>query len=73
MRGLVAMIGFTVGASRVGSRVGGGVDHRVDIARLLGDVGTAVTKTVYRHQLRPVLVEGAETMDEIFPEWLDGS
>lgn len=38
-----------------------------DIARLCGHVGTAVTETVYRHQLRPVLVNGAVAMDRIFP------
>jgi hypothetical protein len=26
-----------------------------------------VTETVYRKQLRPVLLEGAEAMDRIFP------
>ncbi|MFL6074340.1 MAG: tyrosine recombinase XerC [Mycobacteriales bacterium] len=44
-----------------------------DIARLVGHTDTRVTETVYRHQLRPVITEGAEVMDEIFPEWLDGS
>jgi integrase len=38
------------------------------IARLLGHNGTAVTERVYRHQLRPVLEEGAAAMDAIFPE-----
>ena len=38
------------------------------IARLLGHHGTAVTERVYRHQLRPVLEEGAAAMDAIFPE-----
>ena len=38
------------------------------IARLLGHNGTAVTERVYRHQLRPVLEEGATAMDAIFPE-----
>lgn len=38
------------------------------IARLLGHNGTAVTERVYRHQLRPVLEEGATVMDAIFPE-----
>jgi integrase len=38
------------------------------IARLLGHNGTAVTERVYRHQLRPILEEGAVTMDAIFPE-----
>jgi integrase len=37
------------------------------IARLLGHSGTAVTERVYRHQLRPVLEEGADTMDTLFP------
>ncbi len=38
------------------------------IARLLGHSGTSVTERVYRHQLRPVLEEGAAAMDAIFPE-----
>ena len=38
------------------------------IARLLGHSGTAVTERVYRHELRPVLEDGAETMDTLFPE-----
>ncbi len=38
------------------------------IARLLGHSGTFVTERVYRHQLRPVLEEGAGAMDAIFPE-----
>jgi integrase len=40
------------------------------IARLLGHNGTAVTERVYRHQLRPVLEEGAAAMDGIFGERL---
>jgi integrase len=38
-----------------------------DIARLCGHVGTAVTESVYRHQIRPVLIDGARAMDRIFP------
>jgi integrase len=37
------------------------------IARLVGHAGGSdVTETVYRHQIRPVLLEGAEVMDGIF-------
>ncbi len=39
-----------------------------DISRLVGHSGTAVTETVYRHQLIPVMQEGATAMDAIFPE-----
>ncbi len=39
-----------------------------DISRLVGHSGTAVTETVYRHQLHAVLDEGARAMDHIFPE-----
>jgi integrase len=39
-----------------------------DIARLVGHSGTAVTETVYRKQIRPVMVEGATAMDRIFPD-----
>jgi integrase len=37
-----------------------------DIADLCGHAGTTVTETVYRHQLRPVLLNGAVAMDRIF-------
>jgi hypothetical protein len=40
------------------------VEH---LARLVGHSGTATTETVYRKQIRPVLVEGADAMDRIFP------
>jgi len=38
------------------------------VARLVGHSGTAVTETVYRKQIRPVLLGGAEAMDRIFRE-----
>ncbi|MEV4078068.1 site-specific integrase [Nonomuraea fuscirosea] len=37
------------------------------ISRLVGHRNTSVTETVYRKQLRPVLLEGAEAMDRILP------
>lgn len=37
-----------------------------DIARLVGHSGTRVTELVYRKQIRPVLMEGATAMDQIF-------
>lgn len=37
------------------------------ISRLVGHNGSAVTERVYRHQLRPVLQEGAQAMDGLFP------
>jgi integrase len=37
-----------------------------DIADLCGHSGTTVTGTVYRHQLRPVLLGRAVAMDRIF-------
>jgi hypothetical protein len=33
---------------------------------LVGHAGTAVTKKVYRHQLKPVITKGAEVMNTIF-------
>jgi len=36
------------------------------IADLCGHSGTTVTEGVYRHQLRPVLLSGAITMDQLF-------
>jgi integrase len=38
-----------------------------DIARLVGHSGTSVTESVYRKQIRPVIVQGAEVMDRLFP------
>lgn len=35
------------------------------ISDLVGHSSTHTTRTVYRHQLRPVLNKGAETMNEI--------
>jgi integrase len=46
-------------------------DHGVPIetiADLVGHASTAVTETVYRHQLKPVITRGAETMNTIFTE-----
>ncbi|GII32296.1 site-specific integrase [Planotetraspora mira] len=37
------------------------------ISRLVGHGNTMVTETVYRKQLRPVMLEGAQAMDRIFP------
>ncbi|MEV0967785.1 tyrosine-type recombinase/integrase [Microtetraspora glauca] len=37
-----------------------------DISRLVGHRNTVVTETVYRKQIRPVLMQGAETMDDLF-------
>jgi site-specific recombinase XerD len=36
------------------------------IADLVGHADTAVTEKVYRHQFRPVIKEGTETMNAIF-------
>ncbi|HLV75207.1 MAG TPA: site-specific integrase [Vulgatibacteraceae bacterium] len=44
-------------------------DHGIpieDIARLVGHRSTAVTETVYRLQIRPVMEKGATAMDGIF-------
>lgn len=37
------------------------------ISRLVGHKGTAVTELIYRHQITPVMVEGATAMDDLFP------
>jgi hypothetical protein len=42
------------------------------VADLCGHSGTTVTKKVYRHQLRPVLLAGAVAMDQIFGREVDG-
>ncbi|WP_433473283.1 tyrosine-type recombinase/integrase [Spirillospora sp. CA-142024] len=44
-------------------------DHGIpieDISRLVGHRSTAVTETVYRLQIRPVMEKGATAMDGIF-------
>jgi site-specific recombinase XerD len=38
------------------------------IADLVGYASTAVTEEVYRHQLKPVITKGAETMNAIFSQ-----
>jgi hypothetical protein len=37
------------------------------IARIVGHTGTTTTETVYRKQIRPVVIGGAEVMDSLFP------
>lgn len=37
------------------------------ISRLVGHSGTTTTETVYRKQIRPVITDGAEVMDRLFP------
>jgi integrase len=39
-----------------------------DIADLVGHSSTATTEEVYRHQLKPVITKGAETMNTIFSQ-----
>ena len=39
-----------------------------NIADLVGHASTAVTEEVYRHQLKPVITKGAETMNTIFSQ-----
>ncbi|MFG1700965.1 tyrosine-type recombinase/integrase [Nonomuraea sp. NPDC049309] len=36
------------------------------IADLVGHAGTSVTEKVYRHQLKPVITKGAQTINTIF-------
>lgn len=38
------------------------------ISRLVGHSSTAVTELVYRKQIRPVIEDGAVTMDRLFPD-----
>jgi integrase len=38
------------------------------IADLVGHAGTRVTEAVYRHELRPMLLDGATMMDQIFAD-----
>lgn len=43
------------------------------IARLVGHSGTVTTETVYRKQIRPMLLDGADVMDRIFPDGKPGA
>jgi integrase len=43
------------------------------IARLVGHSGTMTTETVYRKQIRPVLLDGANVMDRIFSDTKPGA
>lgn len=38
------------------------------ISRLVGHSGTTTTETIYRKQIRPVITDGADIMDLIFPD-----
>jgi integrase len=37
------------------------------ISRLVGHSGTTTSETIYRKPIRPVLIEGTDAMDRIFP------
>ncbi len=37
------------------------------ISRLVGHAGSTTTEAVYRKQIRPVITDGAEVMDKLFP------
>jgi integrase len=37
------------------------------ISRLVGHSSTLTTETIYRKQIRPVIVPGADVIDRIFP------
>jgi integrase len=37
------------------------------ISRLVGHSSTTMTETIYRKQIRPVIVHGADVMDRIVP------
>lgn len=37
------------------------------IARLTGHTNSSTIEIVYRHQLRPLMEEGAHTLDQLFP------
>jgi integrase len=39
-----------------------------DIADLVGHSSTATTEEVYRHQLKPVISKGADTINTIFKQ-----
>jgi hypothetical protein len=39
--------------------------HLEDISELVGHSSTAVTETVYRHEIRPALTKGATAMNRI--------
>ena len=41
------------------------------ISRLVGHSSTTTTETIYRKQIRPVIVHGADVMDRIFPSEAD--
>ena len=43
------------------------------ISRLIGHSSTTTTETIYRKQIRPVIVHGADVMDRIFPGEADHS
>ena len=61
---------LTVRLTSIGpSRWAGGCQSAIieKISTLVGHNGTRVTELVYRQQLRPVIQDGADAMDSIFP------
>ena len=38
------------------------------ISDLVGHMEQTTTEMIYRHQIQPVVLHGAEAMDRIFPE-----
>lgn len=65
-------VGAGVGAARDPAQLRlTAVRQRMSIeqhSRLVGHSSTAVTELVYRKQIRPVIEDGAITMDRLFPD-----
>ena len=56
----------TVGYKPSGRRIVRRASDR-RMTRLVGHSSTTTTETIYRKQIRPVIVHGADVMDRIFP------
>lgn len=56
--------------STAGTLLSTGSDNEIPIEKisdLVGHSDTTTTETIYRFQIRPVVLDGAEAMDRIFP------
>jgi hypothetical protein len=63
--GLLGLVLDAIGAQPLRTLSAGDVES---IALLAGHDRTATTESVYRHEIRPALTQGAEVMDKIFGE-----
>jgi len=68
IRGVEPLVSCGTASSRSCPHAGVPIER---ISRLAGRNGTTATEVVYRKQIRPVIVHGADVMDWVFPREAD--